>query len=146
MRRTLRTSPRNSLIFLILRKIGISELETVLAPIKHLWMGTAMMSNRSESNEPMFTVLNPVGFEPEREIRGINPRLENLEGKKVLVVNLHGGNEEAIESVGPDLKASVPDCNVISFRTNGGFGGIPLTEEDWNIMLDCDAAVLGHNY
>ena len=65
------------------------------------------MSNGSESNEPMFTVLNPVGFEPEREIRGINPRFENLEGKKVLVVNLHGGNEEAIESVAPDLKASV---------------------------------------
>jgi len=104
------------------------------------------MSNRSESNEPMFTVLNPVGFEPGREILGINPHLDTLDGKTVNVINLHGGNEDAIESVGPALKAAVPECNVLSFRTDGGFGGIPLTQEDWNRMLDCDAAILGHNY
>jgi len=104
------------------------------------------MSNLSESNEPMYTILNPMGFEPEREIFGINPRLDILEGKTVNVINLHGGNEDAIESVGPDLKAVVPECNVVSFRTDGGFGGAPLTDEDWNRMLDCDAAILGHNY
>lgn len=104
------------------------------------------MSNRAESKAPLFTVLNPLGFEPEREILGINQRLDTLENKTVNVINLHGGNEVAIESVGPDLKEAVPKCNVLSFRTNGGFGGAPLSDKDWNRMLDCDAAILGHNY
>ena len=102
--------------------------------------------NRSETEEIMFTVLNPVTQEPERTVQGLNPRLDTLEGKTVNVINLHGGNEAAIESVGPDLQAAVPDCNVVPFRTDGGFGGYPLTDEDWANMLNCDAAILGHNY
>ena len=104
------------------------------------------MSNGSTPNGPLFTVLNPLGFEPERESLGINPRPGTLDGKTVNVINLHGGNEAAIESVGPDLKEAVPECNVVSFRTDGGFGGAPLSDEDWARMLDCDAAILGHNY
>ena len=104
------------------------------------------MNNKTESNEPMFTVLNPLAFEPERDITGINNRLDTLEGKKVLVINLHGGNEVAIESVTSDLQAAVPACNVGYFRTDGGHGAGPLTEEDWAIMTDCDAAILGHAF
>lgn len=104
------------------------------------------MSEKPGSSGPLFTVLNPLGFEPERDIFGINPHLDKLEGKTVNVINLHGGNEAAIESVGPDLKAAVPECNVVSFRTDGGFGGAPLSDEDWTRMLDCDAAIVGHNY
>ncbi|MBW1802531.1 MAG: hypothetical protein JRJ85_17585, partial [Deltaproteobacteria bacterium] len=44
--------------------------------------------------EPVFTVLDPRGIEPEREINPINPRLDTLLGKTVNVINLHGGNEE----------------------------------------------------
>ena len=103
-------------------------------------------NNKAATKEPVFAVLDPRGIEPEREIHPLCPRLDTLEGKTVNVINLHGGNEEAIESVGPDLKAAVPGCNVVYFRTDGGFGGAPLTEKDWAKMLDCDAAILGHNY
>jgi len=101
------------------------------------------MSNDKES---VFTVLNPVAHEPERDIYALNPRLDTLEGKKVLVLNLHGGNEEAIESVAPDLQAVVPGCNIRYYRTEGGHGAGPLTEKDWSIMLDCDAAIIGHAF
>jgi len=98
------------------------------------------------NGEPMFSVLDPRGIELEREINSLNPPLDTLEGKTVNVINLHGGNEEAIESVGRDLKEAVPGCNVVYFRTDGGFGGTPLTDGDWARMLDCDAAILGHNF
>ncbi|MFC1890822.1 hypothetical protein ACFLZT_00345 [Thermodesulfobacteriota bacterium] len=98
------------------------------------------------NGEPLFSVLDPRGIEPEREINSISPRLETLENKTVNVINLHGGNEEAIESVKRDLKEAVPECNVVYFRSDGGFGGSPLTDEDWARMLDCDAAILGHNF
>ena len=99
-----------------------------------------------ENEEQVLSVLDPCGIEPEREINSLSPRLDTLEGKTVNVINLHGGNEEAIESVGSDLKEAVPGCDVVYFRTDGGFGGSPLTEEDWAKMLDCDAAILGHNF
>ena len=104
------------------------------------------MKGKRVSEEPVFTVLNPVAEEPERDITPLSPRLDTLAGKKVLVVNLHGGNEEVIESIAPDLKAAVPGCNVEYFRTDGGFGGAPLTNEDWARILDCDTAILGHNF
>ena len=103
------------------------------------------MKNRSGIEETVFTVLNPVAQEPERDVKGLNPRLDTLEGKKVNVINLHGGNEEAIESVAPDLQAAIPNCNVEYYGTEGGQGA-PLTEKDWTKMLDCDAAILGHAY
>lgn len=104
------------------------------------------MKNKSGTEETVFTVLNPVAKQPSMKVQGINPRLDTLKGKTVNVINLHGGNEAAIESVGPALQAAVPDCNVVSFRTDGGFGGYPLTDEDWANMLNCDAAILGHDY
>jgi hypothetical protein len=96
--------------------------------------------------EPRLTVLNPERIKPEREILPLNPRLNTLVGKTVNVVNLHGGNEVIMESIAKDLKAAVPGCNVVYFRTDGGFAGLPLTEADWEKMLNCDAAILGHNF
>ena len=104
------------------------------------------MKGKGLSEEAVFTVLNPEGIKPEIEIHSLNPRLDTLGGKTVNVINLHGGNEVIIESIAADLKAAVPECNVVYFRTDGGQGGAPLTEDDWNKMLDCDAAVLGHVY
>jgi len=104
------------------------------------------LKGKGLSEEPVFTVLNPVAEKPERKIQALSPRRDTLEGKTVNVINLHGGNEEAIESLAPDLKAAVPGCNVVYFRTDGGFGGGPVTKEDWARMLDCDAAILGHNF
>ena len=104
------------------------------------------MKNRSGTEETVFTVLNPVAQEPERTVQGLNPRLDTLKGKKVNVINLHGGNEEAIESVARDLLVAVPACNVEYYRTGGGHGAGPLSDEDWARMVDCDAAILGHAF
>ena len=104
------------------------------------------LKDNAVSGEPVFAVLDPRGIEPEREIHPLSPRLNTLDGKTVNIINLHGGNEEAIESVVPDLKAAAPGCNIVYFRTDGGFGGVPLTDKDWAKMLDCDAAILGHNF
>ena len=96
--------------------------------------------------EAKYIVLNPEGIKPEIEIRPLSPRLDSLEGKTVNVINLHGGNEIILESIAADLQKAVPGCKVVYYRTDGGQGGSPLTEEDWERMLDCDAAIVGHNY
>lgn len=104
------------------------------------------MEGNNSSKETRFTVLNPEGIKPEVELHALNPRLESLEGKTVNVINLHGGNEIILESIASDLQTAVPGCHVVYYRTDGGQGGSPLTEEDWKKMEDCDAAIIGHNY
>lgn len=96
------------------------------------------------TKEPVYTVLDPRSWEPEVEFQGINPRLDTLEGKRVIIVNLHGGNEEIMESIASDLKAAVPDCDVVYYPVKGRWSD--LEKEDWDTMLSGDAAVLGHNY
>ena len=102
------------------------------------------MANSSASNEPTYTILDPRSWEPEVEFRGLNPRLETLDGKHVLVVNLHGGNEEVIEALSLDLQEAVPACNVEFYDVKGRWAD--LKPEDWEKMVSCDAAILGHNY
>jgi hypothetical protein len=100
-----------------------------------------------DSNSPEnYSVLNPEGTKQEIKLYAINPRLETLSGKTVNVINLHGGNEKILESIASQLKKAVPDCSVVYYRTDGGQGGSPLTEEDWTKMQACDAAIIGHNY
>ena len=94
--------------------------------------------------EPVYTVLDPRSYEPPVEYKGLNPRLDTLEGKKVIVVNLHGGNEEIMESIAPGLKAAVPNCNVVYYSAKGYWDR--LQQKDWDTILACDAAILGHNY
>jgi len=62
------------------------------------------LKGREALAEPVFAVLDPRAEELERERRGLNPRLDTLEGKTVNVINLHGGNEEAFASIATDLK------------------------------------------
>ena len=104
------------------------------------------MKRRKVTEEPLFTVLNPVAEEPEREVYALNPRLDTLESKTVLVINLHGGNEEIVESIALDLQEAVPGCNVVYYRTEGGHGAGALTDKDWDRMRDCDAAIIGHAF
>jgi len=102
------------------------------------------MANKSGPTEPVYSVLDPRSWEPEVEYRGLNPRLDSLEGKKVIVVNLHGGNEEIMESIASDLKDAVPGCDVINYPVKGRWAD--LKDEDWEMMLSGDAAILGHSY
>jgi hypothetical protein len=102
------------------------------------------MHNHSVPDDPVYTVLDPRGWEPEVEFRGLNPRLDTLEGMKIIVVNLHGGNEEIMESIASDLQDAVPTCRVEYYPVKGRWAD--LKPEDWEVMLSGDAAILGHNY
>jgi hypothetical protein len=54
-----------------------------------------------EADEPVYTVLDPRSREPEVEFRGLNPRLDTLARKRIIVANLHGGNH-GIHCRGPE--------------------------------------------
>jgi hypothetical protein len=97
-----------------------------------------------ESDEPAYTVLDPRSREPEVEFRGLNPRPNTLTGKRIIVANLHGGNEEIMESIAADLKEAVASCEVVYYPTKGRWDD--LTGDDWDMMLSGDAIILGHNY
>ena len=97
-----------------------------------------------KTDEPVYTVLDPRSREPEVNFRGINPRLDILEGKKIIVANLHGGNEEIMESLAADLKTAVEACDVIYYPVKGRWDD--LVPEDWDVLLSGDAVILGHNY
>jgi hypothetical protein len=101
-------------------------------------------SIKHESHEPIYTVLDPRSREPEVEYRGLNPRLDTLTGKRIIVANLHGGNEEIMESIAADLKGAAGECDVVYYPTKGRWDD--LTREDWDMLLSGDAVVLGHNY
>lgn len=96
------------------------------------------------TSEPVYTVLDPRSREPEVEFRGINPRLDALENKKIIVANLHGGNEEIMESIAADLQAAVNTCEVQYYPAKGRWDD--LVREDWDMMMSGDAVILGHNY
>jgi hypothetical protein len=104
------------------------------------------MMKLKSSVEPEYSVLNPEGIKPEIKIHPLNPRLETLIGKTVNVINLHGGTESLVESIATDLQKAVPGCKVVLLRPEGGQGGPPLSQDDWDKMLACDAAIIGHNH
>jgi hypothetical protein len=96
------------------------------------------------TDEPVYTVLDPRSREPQVEFRGLNPRLDSLADKRIIVANLHGGNEEIMESIAADLKGAAGACEVVYYPTKGRWSD--LTREDWDMMLSGDAVILGHNY
>jgi hypothetical protein len=105
------------------------------------------MENKSTSHEtpePLYTVLDPRSREPEVAFRGISPRPETLEAKRIIVANLHGGNEEIMESIASDLRKAVGTSDVVYYPVKGRWDD--LTPEDWNMLLSGDAVILGHNY
>ena len=97
-----------------------------------------------EADEPVYTVLDPRSREPEVEFRGLNPRLDTLDNKKIIIANLHGGNEEIMESIAADLEAAAGACEVVYYAAKGRWAD--LVKEDWDMMLSGDAVILGHNY
>ena len=97
------------------------------------------MQNESE---PVYTVYDPRCQEKPIEYVRISPRLDTLEGKKIGVVNVMGGNEEVMESVAPDIMEAVPGCTAEYF---------PLYDESqfakvWEFIESCDGIIVGHNY
>jgi len=99
------------------------------------------MKNNIEFKEPLFTVLDPRSSEEATKFVGLAPRLDTLEGKKIGVVNLMGGNEELMESVPPGLMASVPGCDVEYLKMPDN-----RAESSWDWIKSKDGIVLGHGY
>jgi len=97
----------------------------------------------AQAKEPTYTVLDPRSWEPPYPYQGLAPRLTTLEGKKIIVVNVRGGNEEAILSVGPALKKAVPSATVDVYTTVGPWSVLP---PEWEKFKGYDAAIFGHNY
>ena len=97
-----------------------------------------------KKDEPVYTVLDPRSREPEVEFIGLNPRLNTMDNKRIIVANLHGGNEEIMESIARNLKEAVGLCEVVYYPAKGRWAD--LEQEDWDIMLSGDAVILGHNY
>ena len=90
-------------------------------------------------------MLDPRSTEAPIEYVGLSvPRLGTLEGKSIIIVNLHGGNEDAIRSLGPALQAAVPGCSVTSYEAEG-FWVLSNSEIAW-ILDNFDGAVFGHDY
>ncbi|MBW1912342.1 MAG: hypothetical protein JRI43_04075 [Deltaproteobacteria bacterium] len=102
------------------------------------------MSEKTTQSEPVLTILDPRGWEPDVEYQGITPRPESLDGKKVKVVNLHGGNEEVMEALANDLQEALPNSNISYYAVKGRWAD--LEPEDWDEITDSDAVILGHNY
>lgn len=130
--------------FASLLQFGIICLSIVIASGSII--SESIAAETKPEGEPLFAVLNPQGIDTERPIKGLSPRLDTLKGKTVNVINLHGANEKVMENIAKDLKAAVPECNVVYFRTEGGWGGSPLNKEDWGKILKCDAVIVGHNF
>lgn len=93
--------------------------------------------------EPKFTVLNPEGLPIERPRIPLTPRLDTLEGKRVRVVYWHGGPTMIMKSIADSLEAAVPGCEVEYYESDGFLFGPDLSEKDWRVMTDCDAAIVG---
>ena len=97
------------------------------------------------SQETVYSVLDPRGIEPERDIQAITPRLGTLEGKKVGIVNLHGGNEIVMTTIAPAIKELVPACNTLYYSAETEFHQ-DRTKADWEFIESCDAVILGHAF
>ena len=97
------------------------------------------------SQGTVYSVLDPRGIEPERDIQAITPRLGTLEGKKVGIVNLHGGNEIVMTTIAPAIMEFVPECNAVYYSAETEFHQ-DRTKADWEFIESCDAVILGHAY
>ncbi len=88
--------------------------------------GGQSVANSSVSTEPTYTVLDPRSREQEVKFKGLAPRLDTLDGKKVMVVNLHGRYEEVMEALATDLQAASPVCNVEYYAVEGKWSHLEL--------------------
>ena len=104
---------------------------------------TVTVTATPQAKAPTFTVLDPRSYEPPRPYQGLTPRLTTLEGKKIIVVNLRGGNEQAILSVGPALQKAVPSAQVTTITSGNPWSVLPT---EWDMFKTYDAVIFGHDY
>jgi hypothetical protein len=109
-----------------------------------MFVSMSFVAAAPKTPETVYSVLDPRGREPDRPFQAISPRLKTLSGKKVCVVNLHGGNEEVMLTIAPAIKELVPDCNAVYYSAEGRWSNLP--EVDWEFIESCDAVIFGHDY
>jgi hypothetical protein len=93
------------------------------------------------AGEPVYTVLDPRAKINPIPYKGLAPRLDTLEGKKIGVVNMMGGNEAALSTVAPAINELFPGVEAVYLEMTDSSG-----EAEWAFIESCDAIVLGNNY
>ena len=77
--------------------------------------------------EGKFTALNPVAYMPEVDLIPLAPRVSDLNGKTVYIINSmpHGGSgfDAFLEKVGKELKKKFPTVNVVHLNRGDGYMG-----------------------
>ena len=91
--------------------------------------------------EPAYTVMDPRSSVVPIPYVGLAPRLNTLEGKKIGVVNMMGGNEAALTTVAPAIMDAYPgtEAEYIEMKDT-------KSREVWGFIESCDAIILGNNY
>jgi len=91
--------------------------------------------------KPTFTVLDPRAVMAPIPFVGLSPRLTTLDGKKIGVVNMGGGNYQALEKIAPAVQKLYPKCIAdYLFMTDSR----DATQLAW--IKAHDAIILGNNY
>jgi len=97
--------------------------------------------------EAKFTVLNPVAYMPEVELIPLAPRVSDLNGKTVYIINSmpHGsGLDDFLEKVGKELTKRFPGINVVHLNRGPGYmGDDPKQREE--VVAKASSYIYGGN-
>jgi hypothetical protein len=82
--------------------------------------GASAAQSPENESEPQFRVLSPWAEADPIPPRGISPRLDNLEGKKIgLFANFKRASLPIAEEVAKNLKKSYPGCETSIYESHG---------------------------
>ena len=89
-------------------------------------------------------MLDPRSVESAINYQGLGPRLDTVDGKNIVVLNQHGGNEDAMRSIGPALQAQYPNCIMTPHEASGMWH---LDPPEIQYLVDTfDGCITGENY
>jgi hypothetical protein len=92
----------------------------------HRWAALAglalgLTSLQAPAQEPMYTVLNPIGISPPIELKSMAPRPESLAGKTIYLVDVtFNGGDLFLQEMQKWMTANLPDVKT-ELRTKKGF-------------------------
>ena len=99
--------------------------------------------------EGKFTVLNPVAYMPEIEQISLAPRVSDLNGKNVYIINSwpHGGSgfDAFLEKVGSELKKKFPTVNIVNINRGDNYDRPDDPKQRAEVVAKADAYIYGGN-
>jgi hypothetical protein len=99
--------------------------------------------------EGKFTALNPVAYMPEIDQIPLAPRVSDLNGKTVYIINSwpHGGSgfDAFLEKVGKGLKSKFPTINVVHINRGDNYDRPDDPQQRGEVVAKSDAYVYGGN-